>query len=195
MGLTPDQAAGPSDEEEVQFEDRGPAGDSTGDPTAAGALRRVTNALRFFVGGAVRQVLQAKNPPTGFDDIDLTGIASGQGLAYNATSKQFEPQTFAGGGYDSAVHRAEDQLVHTIAEDSFEEVSRTGNKVDSIIVWTTAGKTQKIREELYTYSGNQVTTIVTKQYDAAGVLVPGETMTETFNYTGSTLNNITRVMS
>lgn len=98
MGLTPDSTPGPSDEEETQYEDRGPGGDNTGDPSVEGALRRVTNALRFFVGGAVRQVLQIKNPPAGFDDADITGIVDGQGLAYNTTSKQFEPTTFPGAG-------------------------------------------------------------------------------------------------
>lgn len=97
MGITPDRFPGPAIEEEMRYEDRGPGGDNDGDPTFEGALRRVTKALRFFVGGTVRQILQVKNPPDGFDEVDLNGVTNGQGLAYNSTSKQFEPQTFAGG--------------------------------------------------------------------------------------------------
>jgi len=100
-----------------------------------------------------------------------------------------------GSGLSAGAHRALDQLIHGIAENSFEEITYTGNKVTSIIVWTTAGKTTKIREELFTYTGNQATTIVTKQYDVAGALIVGETMTETLSYTGTKIDDITRVMS
>lgn len=101
----------------------------------------------------------------------------------------------AGVGLSAGSHRVLDQLVHLIAEDTYEEYNYTGNKVDSIIWWTDNGKTQKVREEIYTYTGNKVTTIVTKQYDGAGVLVTGETMTDTLNYTGNQLTHIDRVMS
>lgn len=100
-----------------------------------------------------------------------------------------------GGGITPSQHRVLDQLVHGIAEDSFEETTYTGNRADAIIVWTDAGKTQKIREELFTYTGSKVTTIVTKQYDGAGALIVGETMTETVAYSGNTVLSITRVMS
>ena len=98
-----------------------------------------------------------------------------------------------GSGLSTGQHEALDQLVHDIAEDSYEEVTYTGSRVDSIIVWTTAGKTQKIREELFTYTGTKVTLVVTKQYDGSGTLV--KTMTETLSYTGNKLDDITRVMS
>jgi hypothetical protein len=100
-----------------------------------------------------------------------------------------------GVGLSEGAHRALDQLVHGIAEDSFEEYTYTGNKVTATIVWTDVGKTQKIREELFTYTGNNVTTIVTKQYDVSGVLIVGETMTETVSYTSNKVDDITRVMT
>jgi hypothetical protein len=100
-----------------------------------------------------------------------------------------------GSGLSEGAHRALDQLIHGIAENSFEEMTYAGNKVTAIIVWTDAGKTTKIREELFTYTGNQATTIVTKQYDVAGALIVGETMTETLSYTGTKIDDITRVMS
>lgn len=194
MPKTPDRAAGPSDEEEIQFEDRGPSGDNDGDPTVEGALRRVANTLRYFVGGVVTQVARWKNPPAGFDDIDLTGVVNGDLLEYDAVLKHFKPGA-GGGGLTAGSHRPLDQLVHNIAENSFEEFIYTGNKVSSIIIWTNAGKTVKIRETLFTYTGNKVTTVATKQYDGAGVLIAGETMTETFAYSGNQVSDITAVLT
>jgi hypothetical protein len=106
----------------------------------------------------------------------------------------FDPRT-GGSGLSPAAHRALDQLVHPIAEDSYEEYIYSGIKVTDIIVWTDSGKTQKIRETTFTYSGNKVSTVVTKQYDGAGVLIVGETMTETFTYSGNQVSNIDRVMT
>lgn len=101
----------------------------------------------------------------------------------------------SGTGLSEGAHRGLDQLVHEIAEDSYEEFTYSGSKVTSIVNWTDSGKTQKIREQLFTYTGNKVNTIVTKQYDGAGALIVGETMTETFTYSGSSISNIDRVMT
>lgn len=95
-------------------------------------------------------------------------------------------------GLSASKHRNLDQLVHDIAEDSFTEVSYAGNRVTALTVWTSAAKTTKIREELYTYTGNKVTTIVTNQYDENGALK--ETYTETITYVGSRVNTITGVL-
>lgn len=108
MPRTADRFPGARVEEEVVFDDRGPAGDNDGDPTDEGAVRRVTNVLRAFINSAVTQILQIKNPPAGFDDADISGITNGQGLAYNSTSKQFEPATFAGGSDELAKVSAND---------------------------------------------------------------------------------------
>ena len=97
--------------------------------------------------------------------------------------------------YNSAIHRAEDQLVHEISENSYDQLIYTGNRVDQLITWTSVAMLTKIREELYTYTGNKVTQIVTKQYNAAGVLIVGETMTEVIAYTGNQVTDITRTMT
>lgn len=89
-------------------------------------------------------------------------------------------------------HPAEDQLVHNIAEASFDELVYTGSRVDAIITWETAAKLKKIREELISYTGSNATTITTKQYDAAGALLT--TMTETITYSGSAVVSITRTV-
>ena len=132
-----------------------------------------------------------------FEDEGQTAAAQGE-LTYLFGPGRFS-QRDAAGEYDprpdGATHRAADQLVHAIAESSFEEYTYTGNRVDAIIVWETAAKLKKIRETLFTYAGNKVATITTKQYDAAGALITGETMTETLSYTGSQLDDITRVLA
>lgn len=101
----------------------------------------------------------------------------------------------AGGGISEAQHRVVDQLVHNIAENSFTQVVYTGQRVDAVITWETVAMLKKIREETYTYTGNKVTTVVTKQYDAAGVLIVGETFTETIAYSGAQVTNITGVLT
>jgi hypothetical protein len=108
LGRTPDRQVGPSQEEEQQWEDRGPGGDNDGDPSIEGAMRRVTNVVRYFVDGVATQLARWKNVPAGFDDVDLNGITNGQGLSYNSTSKQMEPATFAGGSDELAKVSAND---------------------------------------------------------------------------------------
>jgi len=88
---TPDRSPGPADEEELALEDR----TADGDPTSEGAIRRLGSVLRYYVGGAVTQIARWKNPPVGFDGVDMGTISDGQGLAYNDTSKQFEPVTLS----------------------------------------------------------------------------------------------------
>jgi hypothetical protein len=101
----------------------------------------------------------------------------------------------SGTGISEGTHRNLDQLVHGIAEDSYEEYTYTGTRVDQITIWTDSGKTIKIRQEVFTYTGNKLTMLVTTHYDAVGVLISGETMTETYNYTGNKLDNIGRVLT
>jgi hypothetical protein len=97
------------------------------------------------------------------------------------------------GGLTPTTHRALDQLVHGIAENSYTETETTSGKITAVRTYTNSGKTLKIREEDYTYTGNKVTTVVTKQYDAAGDLA--ETYTETIAYTGAVVDTITGVLS
>jgi hypothetical protein len=90
-------------------------------------------------------------------------------------------------------HDGVDQLVHLIAESSFEEYLYTGPRVDQIIVWTDGTKTTKIREQIFSYTGQLVTQIVTNQYDGAGAVA--ETLTEVYSYTGNKLDDVTRTLS
>ena len=90
-------------------------------------------------------------------------------------------------------HRAQDQLVHGVAEDGYEEYSYTGNQLTAAVVWTDDGMTVKIREELFAYTTGRLSQVVTKQYDAGGLLV--ETLTEDYTYTGNKLTVIDRVLT
>ena len=108
-----------------------------------------------------------------------------------AGRKSLSDLATAGSGLTPATHRDLDQLVHCIAEDSFDEIIRTGFLVTGIITWTDAGKTTKIREQAIVYTGLLPTQITTTQYDGAGVAV--EIVVETFSYTGFLVSDITRV--
>jgi hypothetical protein len=98
-----------------------------------------------------------------------------------------------GSGISEPAHRALDQLVHAIAETSYLELVRTSGQVSDVIHWTDNGKTQKIRETNITRTAGQVSQIVVKQYDGAGVLA--ETLTGTVSRTGGQVDNIEWVLT
>jgi hypothetical protein len=92
-------------------------------------------------------------------------------------------------GMSASSHRAIDQLTHELDEDYYEEYTYTGGNVSNTTVWTSAGKTLKIREYDYTYTTGKMTQSVEKQYDGTGTLV--ETLTKTYAWTGSRLTSVT----
>lgn len=79
-------------------------------------------------------------------------------------------------------HRELDQLVHSIAEDSHEEITYSGIWPIALITYTNSSKTTKIREEQYTWGGFQISSMVTIQYDSNGNEV--ERLEETYTYSG-----------
>ena len=81
-----------------------------------------------------------------------------------------------------------ESLSANIAEDSYYEITRSGNLVSKETWWTTPAKTQKIREIIYTRSGNLVTQSESRQYDANGALV--STYTQNFTRAGNLLSNV-----
>lgn len=90
-------------------------------------------------------------------------------------------------------HRSFDQLVHEVAETSYDEYIYSGSNVTNIIIWTSSEKVTKIREQQFIYSGNKATSIVTIQYDSYGNAV--ETITESINYSGQKVVDISRTLS
>lgn len=105
----------------------------------------------------------------------------------------FNPRSGGGGGITEGQHEVLDTLVHEIDETSYDEVAYSGSNPTSYIVWETAAKLKKIREETYSYSSGKVSQIVTKQYDGAGTLKM--TMTEVYTYSGSKVTSVARTKS
>lgn len=105
----------------------------------------------------------------------------------------FDPRS-GGGGITEAQHEVLDTLVHDIDETSYDEVTYgSGGRVVSYVVWETAAKLKKIREEQYTYVSGKVSQVVTFQYDGAGVVKM--TMTEAYAYSGGKVVSVTRTKS
>lgn len=96
------------------------------------------------------------------------------------------PDSF--GGYTESEHAGVDQLVHNVSENAYMEVTRSGGLITSEVYWTDSGKTQKIREYIYTRSGNLISQIVIKQYDSSGILA--ETETRNYNRSGGFITSI-----
>jgi len=167
----------------------GITGDQVQDETLTGAdvkdgtLYRQDLNITSTGKAVVRKVLAGSDI-----SISYTGVDPGTGdvtINFNSST----------GGITAPQHRNLDQLVHEIAETCYYEITTTSGKVTKETWWTTSGKTIKIREINYTYSGANVTSTTTKQYDSSGILIVGETLTETFHRTGSNVDYITYVLS
>ena len=98
-----------------------------------------------------------------------------------------------GGGLTPAAHRDLDQLVHHVAESSFDEYIYNGSQLVSLTTWADGTKTRKIRESLFTYNGGRLQQVVTTQHDGSGAVV--ETLTEIFTYTVARVTSIDRVLT
>lgn len=90
-------------------------------------------------------------------------------------------------------HASLDTLVHNIAENSYTELIRTDGKITNIIVWETASKLKKIKEETIIYTNNKVSSLITKQYNSSGVL--SQTYTETITRTEGKITSIAGALS
>ena len=189
-----------NDDERIQPGDpvtlAGTTGGADGDYTVELILSatsfRVVEAILTSTGGSAEFFHPVGASLVGFDSAGLAQTA-----ADNVQDALEDlDSAISAGGLTPAAHRVLDQLVHDIAEDSYDEYIYSGNKVTDIKIWTDNGKTTLIRWTTFTYSGNKVSTIVTKQYDGAGVLVPTTgTLTETYTYSGNSVTNIDRVLS
>ena len=107
----------------------------------------------------------------------------------------FNPRTsgsVSGSGISEAQHETLDTLVHSVEENSYEEVIYFGTpaRISNVITWTDVGKSTKIREQTYTYSGIRVFEIIESQFDALGDILYA--VTESISYMGQT-NRITSV--
>ena len=110
----------------------------------------------------------------------LTDVPQAQALEF---LDSFQGGSQNVGGFSESQHRAVDQLVHRLAENSYTEptLDSFGRPI-AVTTYTDIGKGTKIRECLITYVGGLPTQVVENQYNAAGVIV--ETVTETITYAG-----------
>ena len=92
------------------------------------------------------------------------------------------------GAITAATHETLDTLVHSIAETSYQEITRVAGMVTNVTVWASSAKLLKIRETVISYTGGLVSTTIDKQYNGSGVLV--QTLTQTYNRTGGQITSI-----
>ena len=71
---------------------------------------------------------------------------------------------------------------------SYEEYTYTGSLLTGRIIWTDNGKTQKIKEEVISYTANRTSQIVTDYYDGSGVKF--KTVTEVLSYNNQNQNQL-----
>lgn len=180
--------------------------DSTGQEhysQLSGAIQTILKELDGYSCGAgadIKVKVSANDTTAGFLNGKLTA-GTGISLTENADggnedlSVSISPGILDGYAEDG-YHRTRDELVHVIAEDSYDEVTRTtsgcAGKITNITTWTDSSKTVKIREEQFTHSGFRVTQAVTIQYNDVGAAV--ETLTEDFTYSGNRIVSITRTL-
>jgi len=131
-------------------------------------------------------VLEDTTPPSG---PGAMGFESGA-FVFEDSIGVFNPRELF-----PTTHRALDQLPHDIAETAYLKLTKGGNdNYTNATWWTTSGMTQKIREYVITYDGNDdATQVVAKQYDGAGALV--ETYTLPIAYVTGDPDNIDAVLT
>jgi hypothetical protein len=144
----------------------------------------VVSAITDSTGGNIEIFHPTASTRIGVDSSSLDW-SSGDNL-----QKVLEDLDFVMDASGIEAHRSIDQLVHNIAEDSYEEITYSGIFATSVTVWTDSGKTTKIREEQYTYLGSKPQTGTIIQYDETGTEV--ERINETYNYTGGKITSIDR---
>jgi hypothetical protein len=88
----------------------------------------------------------------------------------NSTPHTLTDLLSSSSGITESQHEALATLTHEVDATSYAEYTYLGAFPTSEVIWTNSSKTQKIREESYTYSGGSlVDQITTIQYDSIGV--------------------------
>lgn len=94
---------------------------------------------------------------------------------------------------DDEIHDLLDSLAHGIAESNYTEFVYSGSKLIRQTVWTDVSMTTKVRESLFTYTGAQLTSSATTQFDDAGS--PKATLTTSYTYSGAKMISSTSVLT
>lgn len=116
--------------------------------------------------------LQPPSPSTTKDELVYARRDASGNLIFrdnvDATERTLSALLTGGMGITEGQHDALDDLVHNIAETSYEEVTRSGGKVTNITIWETSSKIKKVRETIIARSGGKVSQIDLVQYDGTG---------------------------
>ena len=96
-------------------------------------------------------------------------------------------------GLTSGQHQALDQLVHNIAQTSYEEITTTDGNITDVTTYTDVTKVTPIRAEQIAYADGKVDTVTTIQYDGSGSEV--ERLVETYTWSGGSVTSISKVFS
>lgn len=142
----------------------------------------VSESINDSTGGSAAFKYPAGASKVGYDNT-ASGLTS---LTVQDAIDELEANPF-----NEEAHRLLDQLTHKLDENYYEEYTYTGINVSNATIWTNSGKTLKIREYIYTYSGAFVSTVTVKQYDSEGDLI--EQIVHTYNYSGARISDITAV--
>jgi hypothetical protein len=135
---------------------------------------------------------------TGEDNLAyLTRDASGNMIfrdVVTGTEYTLAQLTTGGGGISEAQHEVLDSLVHALAEDFYLEVTRAAGKVSTVIVYTDATKTTKIRElSNIVRTGGRIDSYDVIQYDGLGSVK--QTMSYAITRTAGRVSSITATES
>lgn len=172
----------------------GTIGGADGNYTVDQVIDNLTFRVNESIASSSGGVCTTKHPE-GASKVGFNSTGLSQTTASNVQEAIEDlDAAIAGGGLTEAAHELLDTLAHEIVEGSYDEPIYSGNRVDAYVIWETAAKLKKIREELYTYTGNQVIQIVKKQYDASGAEITAKRLTEALSYTGNKLDNVTRTL-
>lgn len=153
----------------------------------------VEETIPDSTGGTIKIYHPMATTRIGIDDSGFI-LIDGSNLQEALEDIDYHLQASASSGVSEITHRDLNQLVHGIAEDSYEEIIYgSGIHVSNIIVWTDDSKTTKVREEQYSRTGNLIDTLIMIQYDEDGLEV--ERITETYTYSGIRIISIDRELT
>lgn len=150
----------------------------------------VEETIPDSTGGTVKIYHPRATTRIGINDNEFV-LIDGSNLQEALEDIDYHLQANTSSGITEVSHRNLDQLVHNIAEDSYEEFTYgSGIHVSNMTAWTDSDKTTKVREELYAWNGNRISTATIVQYDEDGEEV--ERMIETYTYSGIRVISIDR---
>ena len=109
--------------------------------------------------------------------------------------EQKQIEGLGGGALTPANHKALDQLVHNVAEDSVEEPLSTNGIITSHTWYTDGTKTVKIRDVVNTNVNGIATQEVHKQYDNLGASITGEILTKVLTVTNGVISLSTNTVT